>query len=460
MSNLDLPPYIINMPFITAIRKDCIEYIQGVVKKTPCMATALYYVVDEHQALCMFDGVVHYPIILLMTPFAFAMLFNSKRVLRFFMQTTNTMNAPCYIADSLDPQGVWYNQYRLIEFSPLFVRRPNPDLYNTLREFQFNFNGKHTLKCTTYEKKRKVRENAMTAESPWEALWCVWNEFRNPAIMLDCSSELFIAGCDVRKLAARIDLSKLLTECRSTRTSNTHIAYFLQLTIFHGVDLQVSDVLANYLNAILQLTTVEGCNDTVRKNLFISVYNLGGDRCLDYEDVIKTLQKLMRIATLPIHDQRSLQMTCVRRIRQILPGSGFYSTVWKMKLLNESSKRVLMTGLIKHKQPPQTTEEIDAQKQVKTPWKVRKSKLMSEVPPIQNGAGGGEEMVPPTTPEAPLVPVRRETPRYKPDEISSVENSEYKEGFDKTVISSESEVPTYRTIHGGVSTTSDDGETE
>ncbi|KAL5108476.1 hypothetical protein TcWFU_001383 [Taenia crassiceps] len=356
MCNLELPPYIINMPFITAIRRDCVEYVEGVVRRTPCMATALFYTVDENRTLCLFDGILHSPTILLLTPLAYAMLFNSQRVLTFLLRDKSGagIQASCFTADCLDPEGIWFYSYRLIEFSALLVRRPNAQLYSSLLEAaasptRISFNAEQRLSCSIYHRKRLVSKSTTMVDNAWEALWCIWREFRSPMTMVDCSSELFVAGCDARRLAARVDFEKLMVACRQTRNSNTHFIYFLQLLIFHGVDMQVKEVLANYVNTLLQVSFRESCDSRARKSLFIAMFNLAGQKWEEFKETIEKLRLILRLDSLPHHDRQSLQMCCVRRLRQLLPGTGFFRHVWLMTKLNESAKRTLMTGLIKHK---------------------------------------------------------------------------------------------------------------
>lgn len=332
------------------------EYVEGVVRRTPCMATALFYTVDENRTLCLFDGILHSPTILLLTPLAYAMLFNSQRVLTFLLRdkTGASIQASCFTADCLDPEGIWFYSYRLLEFSALLVRRPNAQLYSRLLEAaasptRISFNMEQRLSCSIYHRKRVVSKSTTIVDNAWEALWCIWREFRSPMTMVDCSSELFIAGCNARRLAARVDFEKVMVACRQTRNSNTHFIYFLQLLIFHGVDMQVKEVLANYVNALLQLSFRESCDSRARKSLFIAVFNLAGQKWEEFKETIEKIRVILRVDSLPHHDQKSLQMCCVRRLRQLLPGTGFFRHVWLMARLNESAKRALMTGLIKHK---------------------------------------------------------------------------------------------------------------
>lgn len=370
MPQLDLPPYIINVPFLTAIRKDCIEYIDGVVRNTPCMATSLFYTVDEDKALCMFDEVLHYPVILLMTPFAYAILFESKRALKYFAKKTGgSTEAHCYVADCLDPDGIWYRHYRVIEFSPVLVRRPTASLYAILMDVGFKFDEPKSLKCSLYKKWKLQSANESVADNAWEAMWSVWGQFRNPAILLDSTSELLIAGCNARKLARRVDFGKLLTLCHTTKSLYTQIVYFLQLLIFHGIDMQDSEILANYLNAVLQLTSVEEGEPRARRNLFLSIYYLAGNRIDEYGEFVENIQRIMRIKEMPRHLQQSLQMQCVRLIRQVSRPRGFYRNIWKSRRLNEPCKRLLLTGL------PDFTkaEEPDADALVQSTWNAKKT---------------------------------------------------------------------------------------
>ncbi|VDM32846.1 unnamed protein product [Hydatigera taeniaeformis] len=350
------------------------------------MATALFYSVDENRTLCLFDGILHSPTILLLTPLAYAMLFNSKRVLAFLLRdkTGSSIQASCFTADCIDPKGIWFHSYRLLEFSTLLVRRPDAQLYSRLLEAadsptRINFNMEQRLSCTIYRHKRVVSRSTTMVDNAWEALWCIWREFRNPMTMVDCSSELFIAGCDARKLAARVDFEKVMAACRQTKNSNTHFIYFLQLLIFHGVDMQVKEVLANYVNTLLQLSLREGCDSRARKSLFIAVFNLAGQTWEEFREAIEEMRGILRMDSLSHHDQQSLQMFCVRRLRQLLPGAGFFRHVWLMSKLNESAKRTLMTGLIKHKKfEPSATPTVWKLKPKETKYKMKEERSSNE----------------------------------------------------------------------------------
>ena len=360
MCNLELPPYIINMPFINAIQRDWAEYVEGVIRRTPCMATALFYTVDENNTLCLFDGLLHSPSILLLTPLAYAILFNSLRVITFLLRDTpagipriSIHDTFCYTADCLDPNGIWFYSYRLLKFPPLLLRRPSAKLYAALIDASgsvnsVNFDQPQSLTCTIYQRNRLVTQNTTAVENAWEALWCIWRGFRIPKFMVDCSSELFIAGCDARKVAKRIDFEKLMTACEQTSSNNTYIVYFLQLLIFHGVDMQERSILTNYVNALLQVSKLKCCDGRAKRSLFISVFNLAGNQWKDFQKAFEKLCDSYQVAALPKDDQESLQMHCVRAIRRFIPGAGFFRHVWRMEELNESAKRVLMTGLIRH----------------------------------------------------------------------------------------------------------------
>lgn len=359
MSNLELPPYIVNMSFVDAIRRDNVEYVKGVVRRTPCMATALFYTVDENsRALCLFDSILNNPTILLFTPIAYAMLFNSYRVLSFLLKhmrnPAEVLHISCYTADCLDPRGIWFHSYRLLEFPPFLVRRPNAELYVKIVDAAggisgAGFNEPHQLGCSIYKRNKMVTKNTTILDNAWEVFWCIWSEFRNPVQMVDCSAELFIAGCDARKLAAKIDFEKLMLACQQNRGTATHIVYFLQLLLFHGADLTSHVVLGNYLNALQQMLYVKGCNTQAICGLFIAVLNLAGKKWLGFRHIVERLQADLRIDELPEENQNSLQMICVRRIREMMPGTGFLRYLWKMEELNEDAKRAVATGLIQHR---------------------------------------------------------------------------------------------------------------
>ncbi|KAM7532681.1 hypothetical protein Aperf_G00000130584 [Anoplocephala perfoliata] len=341
MSNLELPPFTINMPFVDAIRRDKVGYVESVVHRTPCMATALFYTVDEtSQALCLFNGTLNKPTILLLTPIAYAMLFNNYHVLSFLLKHTRNpaklLHISCYTADCLDPQGIWFHLYRLLEFPPFLVRRPNTDLYAKIVEAAggvsgAGFNQPYHLSSSVYKRNQRRWKYATTLDNAWE--------------MIDCSAELFIAGCDARKFAAEVDFEKLMLVCQENRSTATHFVYFLQLLLFHGADLTSLVVLGNYLNALQQMLYLKGCSTQAMRCLFIAVFNLAGEKWLFFKHIVEKLQADLEIDELPRENLRSLKLICVRRTREVIPGVGFLRNIWKMEELDEEAKLAVITGL-------------------------------------------------------------------------------------------------------------------
>ncbi|KAM7532679.1 hypothetical protein Aperf_G00000130584 [Anoplocephala perfoliata] len=163
--------------------------------------------------------------------------------------------------------------------------------------------------------------------------------------MIDCSAELFIAGCDARKFAAEVDFEKLMLVCQENRSTATHFVYFLQLLLFHGADLTSLVVLGNYLNALQQMLYLKGCSTQAMRCLFIAVFNLAGEKWLFFKHIVEKLQADLEIDELPRENLRSLKLICVRRTREVIPGVGFLRNIWKMEELDEEAKLAVITGL-------------------------------------------------------------------------------------------------------------------
>lgn len=342
MIHLDLPPYIINMPFVDAIRNDNVNYIEGTLHHHPNMVSSLFYTVDEDRVLCLFEY-LRQPAILLLSPFAYALLFGSFRVARFIDgKSPEAWRRTCVVADCQDSEGIWYNCHRVIEFSPIAIRCPSKGIYRHLKFKDFDFNAQQVLSCTLHMMS-SIKKSSTTSESVWEYLWSLWPRMRDLSTLVDVTSDLLTAGIKANQLTRRVNLEKLYISCNKTKTSLNQFISFLYLLLFHGVDLTKNDVLGNFLNVVYYLTSEESVNMPSLQILFMAIYNLSNG-CREYSLAVKELVDIMEITSLDKQSQGSLTMLCVRRIRSLACGPMFFRQISRLDIPREV-KHIILSGL-------------------------------------------------------------------------------------------------------------------
>ncbi|VDL94235.1 unnamed protein product [Schistocephalus solidus] len=342
MNLLELPAYVINMPLITAIRQDNLPYVIAALEKYPCLASSLFYTVDEKQVLGLFKGLLQPPTALLLTPFGYAFLFNSKQVLTHLLLNTNTSQQSCFVADCLDAEKRWRKRHRILEIPPLALRVPLAETYRPLMLNKFNFDNPQQINCRVFAGTCFKRSQVVT-ESVWEMIWSVWPPAKDANILVEFTAVLLNAGCNAKQLVKRINFEKLFNTCKPAVTNPANFVSFLYLVIFHGADLQDTTVLANFLNAIVYLTTLDTQETHILKGLFIAVYNLSSG-CSEYPTVVGIIKRALKIEKLSRTAHHSLKFMCIRRIRRLIDGAGFFRAISKMNI-DKECKYALLTGI-------------------------------------------------------------------------------------------------------------------
>ncbi|KAL7061002.1 hypothetical protein AAHC03_09547 [Spirometra sp. Aus1] len=342
MNLIELPAYVINMPLITAIRQDNLPYVVAALEKFPCLASSLFYTVDEKQVLGLFKGLLQPPTALLLTPFGYAFLFGSKQVLKHLLTNTNTSQQTCFVADCLDPEKRWRKRHRILEIPPLALRVPLAETYRPLMLNKFNFDNPHQINCRVFAG-TCMKMSKIVADSAWEMIWAVWPPAKDANVLVEFTAVLLNSGCNAKQLVRRINFEKVFNSCKPAVTNPANFVSFLYLLMFHGADLQDTTVLANFLNAIVYLTSLGTQEMHILKGLFIAVFNLSND-CRDYPTVVGIIKRALKIDKLSRTAHRSLKFMCIRRIRRLIDGAGFFRTISKMNI-DKECKYALLTGI-------------------------------------------------------------------------------------------------------------------
>ncbi|VDN08969.1 unnamed protein product [Dibothriocephalus latus] len=342
MNLVDLPAYVINMPLITAIRQDNLPYVIAALEKYPCLACSLLYTVDEKQVLGLFKGLIQPPTALLLTPFGYAFLFSSKEVLKHLLLNTNTSQQTCFVADCLDSEQRWRKRHRILEIPPMALRVPQAETYRPLMLNKFNFDNRQQINCRVFTG-TGFKTSQVVAESVWEMVWSVWPPAKDANVLVEFTAVLLNAGCNAKLLVKRLNFEKLFNSCKPAATNPANFVSFLYLLIFHGADLQDNTVLANFLNAIVYLTTLDTQETHILKGLFIAVYNLSNDFS-EYPIIVGIIKRALKIDKLSRSVHRSLKFMCIRKIRRQIGGAGFFRTISKMNM-DKECKYALLTGI-------------------------------------------------------------------------------------------------------------------
>ncbi|THD23651.1 hypothetical protein D915_005323 [Fasciola hepatica] len=343
---LQLPDYVMNRNLIKAVNKNNVAYVKGVLDACPWLRNALFYKEAIFTSVGLFEQTYRPPVLCLFTPFAHAILQNSKTVMKALKIMQVDMYHPCYVADVLEEDTL---SYRVLELPPIALCRPDDPGLSSAVECGYDIHGNIMIVTTIY-RGNHVEDAVVQYRGYWEFCLGVNKRNQNAQAITELTKRIILSGYDINILLKQLDLCKLLaryyhlTLGQGFRSMDdlTLACELIQTLIRNGSSLSDPSVTHNMYKALVEVVNSENHSNESFNHLSAilrSVVLLTADAKIWRELKSPMLDGVIRSAP-----RDTLTMLCVRYIRSLLGGQFFQRHVQSLPC-NDETKSLISNGL-------------------------------------------------------------------------------------------------------------------
>ncbi|KAA0185511.1 hypothetical protein FBUS_01858 [Fasciolopsis buskii] len=342
---LELPDYVINRNLMKAIIGNNATYVKDVIRASPWLRDALLYKEANLTNFGIFEQTYRPPVLCLFTPFAHAMLWNSKSVIKTLKQMEADMYHPCYVADILE-EGT--SSYRVLKLPPIALCRPGDPGLSTAVESGYDIHG-NIMVVTTIYRGNNAEDAVVRYRGYWDFCLGANKNHQNAQTITDLTGKIILMGYNTNTLLRQLDLCKLFSRYYhlvigkgfQTEEDLFFASDLIRTLIRNGSSFNDPPVARNLYKALQELIQSENHSDkslSLLKTVLRSAVLLAPDI-----EACREMKSLLLNEIIQKTPRDTLASQCARQIRSLLDGQFFRRNV-QMLPCSDEVKLLIIQG--------------------------------------------------------------------------------------------------------------------
>lgn len=348
-----LPEYVINTKLFRAIQKNATNYVKDTIEKHPCLLNDLFYLEknDSREMIGLFDETLKPPLVLLLTPYAYAAMINRRKVLKVLVSLGADAYKSCRLIDIIGFSIEDAKNYKVYHFPPIGLCYPSDKGFSSAISEGYDVYREIIFKCQSYKDNIEVESTTLCFDGFWDFALSISKMMQIPEYLIAMTDCIVENGYDANRLLRQLDLEKLFKRyfdgCRNfelfpNAESASLAAEFVETLLQNGCDLTIESNAMEVWKTITQLVDFQSHSEQSRRYL-IQLLDTALTLTPDLKVVENLRDKMIVKTMLNAKDYNTLLARCIRSTRKLV-GSKFFFKKVNMLGCKDSVKRLLITA--------------------------------------------------------------------------------------------------------------------